>query len=897
MMKKFFKIAVLPTLFLLRFPAAAAETPAVVPEFEEKPQSRPVDLEETVTRFLDSAKYFERKYPGDLIDGDLREDIARRHPEFTPQEVYDYQRYLRSGMKVYRYVSELIDKYKQALITPEEPPLVADDSEYDLSSPDFDYIDADGTVVVQDFKKIISYSQNPREIKAYRAKFAGEGAKTGKMKDFEELGHIFSRLELKKILFYDIIYDNPLTGNRGIGKWQSKDDFKIRLITVQSGVSKKQKTEGLLHLLIPDGYFITAVDNAQYFKPEIGFDNSDNLKKAEYTLPLPTRLAGSREDWTVYVGETAVPFTAEAADPSLPMTLKADVKLNLCQDKSRCETVRLTPELQLQPGHTRDSAVATYVRMMSGFLKPQPQSELKISSFNLEETPTGMQVLNLLIDSPETIESFNIFVGNNAGLAFERPRVRIDGSRADVRLLPLDNQFDAEGKKFEITVEANRKHVLRQTLSPVRGSTPKPDRNSLLPAMFAAAAIGGFLLNFMPCVFPVLSLKLLSLTKFGARNVFSVRRSFALTLLGIWLSFALLAVVLAGLKSFGENVGWGMQFQNPWFVSLIFFAVLLFIAQIWGIVEIRVPRFVSRAAGGDENRLIHFLTGVFAVLMATPCTAPYLGTAVGFALAGNYVDIFVILGGVALGLSLPYLLLWAFPGLVLILPPPGDWMKNVSRFMLFMLMLTLLWLLHVAAGQSGLWPAVRLAVYALLFWLFLWLRHISLNLDYENLPPAVRKKAAARMGLIFAACAFAVFAGASVDSSFAAARKEEQIRRDSLASITMEKVGQYVREGKTVIVTVNADWCLTCRYNDIMVFENPAVKQKIQNRGVVMLNIDWTVSNSETVEFMKKFGRSGLPFYVLFSPLVPDGMVLPEILSEQELNLLIDNMSLFRTNS
>ncbi|OLA81592.1 MAG: hypothetical protein BHW58_04485 [Azospirillum sp. 51_20] len=138
---------------------------------------------------------------------------------------------------------------------------------------------------------------------------------------------------------------------------------------------------------------------------------------------------------------------------------------------------------------------------------------------------------------------------------------------------------------------------------------------------------------------------------------------------------------------------------------------------------------------------------------------------------------------------------------------------------------------------------------------------------------------------------------AALAAEYAAARKEEQIRRDNLASITMEKVGQYVREGKTVIVTVSADWCLTCRFNDIMVFENPAIKQKIQNRGVVMLNVDWTVSNSETAEFMKKFGRSGLPFYVLFSPLVPDGMVLPEILSEQELKLLIDNMSLFRPNS
>ena len=188
-MKKFFKVTVLLTLLLLRFPAAAEEKPTVMLNLEEKPQSRPVSLEETVTRFLDSAKYFEQKYPGELIDGDIHEDIARHHPEFTPQEVYDYQQYLRGGMKVYRYISGLIDKYKQALITPEEPPLVADDSEYDLSSPDFDYIDADGTVVVQDFKKIISYSQNPADHRSERRQRKAKNGRTAASSDSRRVLH------------------------------------------------------------------------------------------------------------------------------------------------------------------------------------------------------------------------------------------------------------------------------------------------------------------------------------------------------------------------------------------------------------------------------------------------------------------------------------------------------------------------------------------------------------------------------------------------------------------------------------------------------------------------------------------------------------------------------------
>lgn len=896
-MKNFFKVTIWLTLLLLHFSAAAQEPSAVVIDLKEAEQTQPFNLENSVNQFLDSAKYFDHKYPGTLIDENLYEDIAQRHPKMTPQEIYDYQYYLRHGMKVYRYISKLINQYKEALITPEEPPLIADDSEYDLNSPDFDYINTDGTVVIQDFKKIISYSKNPREIKAYRAKFADKSANNEKMKDFAELGHIFSRLDPKKLLFYDILYDNPLTGNRGIGEWAKKDDFKIRLITIQSGVSKNRQTEGAIHLLIPNNYFITAVDSAQYFKPQISFDKSENSEKAEYTLPLPTRLAGGREDWTVYTGETAIPFSAKVIDPSQPMTLKADISLNLCRSPNQCQTIRLSPELHLQPDLTRDSSVATYIRMVSGFLRPQPHSDLKISSFTIEEMPSDGQVLKLLIDSPQTIESFYVFVGNNGGIFFERPRVSIDGKRALVRLLPMDKNMNGHGKEFEITVAVNNKYVLRQTLTPVRGSPPRDDQQNLLVAMFAAAVIGGLLLNFMPCVFPVLSLKLLSLTKFGARNIGAVRRNFGLSLSGIWFSFALIAATLSVLKYFEKHVSWGMQFQNPWFISLIFFTVLLFIAQTGGILEIRLPSFFMRTADDQKNGLRHFLTGSFVVLMATPCTAPYLGTAIGFALAGTVGDILIILGGVALGLSLPYLFFCLFPQTALFLPPPGSWMNTMKRFMLIMLWLSVLWLLYIAAGQAGLGFAGRLAVYGALFYLFLWLRHISLNLDYDNLPPEIRKSAARKMGLMFGICALLVYVGTSVDNHYAAKNKENQIRQSRAASTNAESINQYVKQGKTVIVSINADWCLTCRYNNIMVFDNPSVKQKIQNRDVVMLNLDWTISNKETVAFMKKFGRSGVPFYALFSPLVPDGMVLPEILSEQKLNRLIDNMSLFKTNS
>ncbi len=869
-------------------PPSLEEKASIALDITQEQGREPPSLEEMVNRFLDTAKYFDTAYPGNKIYEDFHEDVARRLPELSPQEVYDYQGYIRNGIRVYRYLKNLYNEYVAAKLVPEDPPLVAANDEYDLSSPETDYIESDEAVIIPDFKRIISYSSNPRDIKAYRAKLASDTEKTGKLAEFSELGYIFSRLELKKLLFYNIFYGSPLTGDKGIGKWIKEDDLMIRLLTVQTAVEEKQKISGLIHLQIPSEYFVTAVDSGKYFKPTIDFSASENLRHIDYTLPLPTRLANGTEDWTVYVGETAIPFTAEVAEATRDLVLRADIKLNLCRAPEECRQIELKPDLQLSPGYSRDSSVATFIRMMTNFLPPKPQSELKVKGFYNERTANGRQMLTLVFECPEKLETFTFYIGNTEGISFEKPRVSIDGKRATVRILPLDSSPDAAGRKFEITAEANREYVLRRELTPESGKMPSESRLKKLVLMFLAAVAGGLLLNFMPCVFPVLSLKLLSLTKFGARNVVNARHNFAMTLAGVWGAMLLLAALLSLLKYLGQSIGWGMQFQNPLFIAVIFFAVLFFIAQIWGIVDLRLPLSVA----GKTDSLQHFLTGTFVVLMSTPCTAPYLGTAVGFALAGTPVDIFAVFAGVATGLSLPYVLFWLFPYLAGVLPTPGPWMQKVNGFMLLMLFLTIVWLLYVVNAQTGGWFVFRLVIYGLLFWFFLWLRYFSLTVDLSDFPAAAREKTVSVLRRVFTWAALAVFIIAASDGYMAAGRKLEEIAKTRLSHTDASEIDDYVRRGKTVLVTVGADWCLTCRYNDLMVFKNPDVINNIKSRGVVVLNIDWTIRNADTLRFMKKYGRSGLPFYILFTPLVPDGLILPEILTERELNLLIDNLSL-----
>lgn len=899
-MKKIYIISILVLGILsLASLTKAAENSSVVMQLNYQQEITPPDGEEIFNQIINAAKHFESQYPGDKIYDDFSQDVAAQFPELTPQQVYDYEGYIRNGMQVYRYVMGIYEKYKESLLVPEEPPLIVKDNEYDLGSPDIEYIESDGTVVVQDFKKIISYSQNPRDIKAYRAKFAKEGGMKNKLGQFKEIGYIFSQLELKKIPFYDIYYSSPLTGNKGIGNWVKQEGINARLISKQSGIMPEQEIKGLIHFTLPSDKFITAADNATWFKPQINFDASKNLKSIKYDLPLPTRLTSENyEDLPIYIEEIAIPYIAEVDNPEEFLQLSANIRVNLCNLKQECAPLELQTKLNLQPGYVRDSSVSAYIDMIFNAFRPNQTEKLKLDSFRVEKTANGNEFIKLEFTNLDKVEAFNLFVSNSNGISFERPRVSIDGKHVTVRLLPIANTFDINNKDFEITAVANNREIIRFTQKPTPTNASDSERQKLTFVLAFAAFLGGLLLNFMPCVFPVLSLKLLSLTKFGARSMSSVRRNFAFTLLGIFSSFAFLATILAILKYFGEGVGWGMQFQNPWFISLIVFAVLLFIAQVLGLVDIKTPQFINRHLQvQDSSSLIHFLTGTLVVLMATPCTAPYLGTAVGFALAGSIPDIYIILGCVALGLSTPYLIIYLLPQMIIFMPSPGPWMQKINRFMLLMLLLTLVWLFHIFQTQSGSWFIFRLGVYSLLFMLILWLNSLTKEMDFERIPLERREQSIRKIRMFFNLIAVFVFAFASVDGYFSAERYRETTSAGSLPAINQNIIDNYIKNGQSVIVRIDADWCLTCRYNDIMVFKNPAITSVIENRKIVMLDIDWTVRSPETVRFMQKYGRSGLPFYLLFSPLVPDGMVLPEMLNEQDMKRLLNNMTLVKPGS
>jgi len=410
------------------------------------------------------------------------------------------------------------------------------------------------------------------------------------------------------------------------------------------------------------------------------------------------------------------------------------------------------------------------------------------------------------------------------------------------------------------------------TVEPYSATTvPTGSRGIGIVVMLAAALLGGLILNLMPCVLPVLSLKLLSVIGHGGGDRATVRRSFLASAAGILFSFLLLAASLIALQATGAAIGWGIQFQQPLFLIAMAVVVTLFAANLAGWCEIALPEWVgTRAgAGGDDHRLAGaFATGMLATLLATPCSAPFVGTAVGFALAGGAAEIVAIFAMMGLGLALPYLLVAAIPRIATALPRPGNWMVWLRRILALALASTALWLLTVVAGAAGRDIALIVAGLLAALLLVLWGR--------SRVGDTLRPLAAGLALLLVAATlGAAVWQGgvtrprATVASSDALWQPFDRVAIDAL-----------VGEGRTVFVDVTADWCITCEVNKRLVLQRDPVASRLAGNGLVAMKADWTRPDDAIARYLADHGRYGIPFNAVYGPGAPEGIVLPELLDD-----------------
>jgi len=428
--------------------------------------------------------------------------------------------------------------------------------------------------------------------------------------------------------------------------------------------------------------------------------------------------------------------------------------------------------------------------------------------------------------------------------------------------------------------------VFDRTLTPVGGTTAQGP----VAVYLLFALIGGLLLNIMPCVLPVIALKVFGLVKMAGDKPERVRRLGWSFSAGIMSSFAALALIVVLLQAAGQQVGWGFQFQEPLFVIAMAAVVFAFGLSLFGVFEIRVPgaAVTSISASmskqqGEGGYGSSFSEGVFATILATPCTAPFLGSALGFAFTQSWWAIILMFLVVGFGMALPYLLLTARPAWQRFLPKPGEWMETAKQFMGFLMMATLLWLLYVLGKQLGMEAVIWTGAFLLSVGVAVWLigRFATLTTS------AMKGRIVWLSAVVIVLLGYYVFLESAlhVRSVIAGVPASGGISENEAGGIAWKPfsrkgLDEALSSDKPVFVDFTAEWCLTCKVNERTALRDEKVLKAFADAKVEAFRADWTNRNPEITALLAKFGRSGVPLYVIFP--VHDRTrpsVLPEVIT------------------
>jgi thiol:disulfide interchange protein/DsbC/DsbD-like thiol-disulfide interchange protein len=416
-------------------------------------------------------------------------------------------------------------------------------------------------------------------------------------------------------------------------------------------------------------------------------------------------------------------------------------------------------------------------------------------------------------------------------------------------------------------------------------SSPASARALSLPVALAFAFAGGLLLNLMPCVLPVLSIKALALAAYGTVDRAMMRREALAFGAGVLVTFVALAVVIIGLRTAGEQLGWGFQLQSPAVVTALTVLFFVMALNLSGVFEFRALLPSGLATWSHANRTANaFASGALAVAIASPCTAPFMGAALGYALGESGHVTLGVFAALGLGMALPYVALAWFPGWRSVLPRPGAWMVRLRQLLAFPLYATVAWLVWVLGAQVGNDAVIRIGGVLVALAFALWAWHAWRG-GGRGLWGAM-----AAVGMVFGAViAWPLLSGGDRVATTAddAPTRVSRDASDAWEPYSASRLTELVAEGRPVFVDFTAAWCITCQVNKRLVLTDARVRDAFASRGVALLRADWTRRDPAITQALAALGRSGVPVYVLYGK-AGTATLLPEVLQRQPLIDAID---------
>jgi thiol:disulfide interchange protein len=667
--------------------------------------------------------------------------------------------------------------------------------------------------------------------------------------------------------------------------YQGKELVKAELLAdTDAVVPGKPFSIGLRLRMAPGWHTYWKFSGDAGLPTEIKWNLPAGWKAGEIQWPIPLKTNDPGDIQTYGYQDEALlmqQITPPAKIDNSPVKLSADATWLVCE--KICIPGSATLQLELPKSTTSEAAntelFARYRRLLP---RTWPGSNVATANWSRIGTDLRLKVTSETLANYPTLDFFPL---PEQGAVVSHPKI---DSRNKTEVV------------FRIPIESSEKNLSSVAGLIVFSQRPNGDDRaawqiaaaSIVSATGAASArgiftfllfgfLGGVILNLMPCVLPVISLKIFGFIQQAGQSRRKILRSGLAFTFGIFAWFIALALLLIVLKGAGREVTWGgFQFTNAYFVLGLSVIVLVFALNLFGVFEISLPQSMTRSLISTTERkddLGSFFQGLFATVLATPCTAPFLGTALGFAFSQSPAVILSMFVAIAAGMSAPYLFLSAQPAWLRLLPKPGPWMLHDKQFMGFLLLATLLFLLYVIGAQRGLEGAISASCFLLVISVVCWMKGAFV------LPTAsFAKRSVVRVVMFLFALASGVYFIGGKFHSVNIASANSRLHGD-WQPFTPERLQAELNQGHFVFVDFTAAWCLTCKFNEANVLESSAVREAFQRHAIVKLKADWTNGDPVITKLLQQFGRPGVPLYVLYPGKSEEPIVFPELLTKSML--------------
>ena len=643
-------------------------------------------------------------------------------------------------------------------------------------------------------------------------------------------------------------------------EWAVGETSKLRLISPYSQNSSKNITIGLEYQMQPGWktYWKSPGDGG--FAQNISWENSSNISDVKILWPTPIKFEILGLTSLGYQDNVTFPLEIEIENEFQDINLDLHVNYLICKEICIPGDARIFLDIPAGEKKINDNYFDVEQALSKLPEKDFSRTYLKNINANVLEGE-NLSTIRLQIESEKIFFNPEIFLHTPFGLPVVQHTISYS---ANNKLITAEFDFNKkliseDSFPLEVVlkdVNHNFEHLLSAQIT-------KDISNSKMNTFIfyiLISLLAGLILNVMPCVFPILSIKLMSVFTVDQGTA---RVSFLTVALGIVSSFFLLGICFLVLQYFNFSIAWGMQFQKPYFLIFITLIIFLFMMNMFGQFQINLPQNFSNIAFaglGNKSFFKDFFNGFFATLMATPCSAPFVGTAITAAFTQNYItgmSIFLFMG---IGMASPYLLIALFPKLVNFLPKPGIWMIYVKYFLGLLLLATVVWLSNILLNFFN--------IYFLVISLF-----VLIVITYRRKFPLFKNTITiASIIFIFFATSLQIFQQHSSSGE----------EKDWVSFFTVD-IDQLVAQDKIIFLDITADWCATCQFNKINVLNSDNIIKQFKENNITLIRADWTKPNERVNLFLEKYDRFGIPFNAFFSKKFPDGILLSELLSEKEI--------------